>query len=107
MYTLFKNIFTIDDLNLKHLKYILNKTTMSATTFFHVKYFIKNKKTKKTYKLINFLIFSLFTLLVSSNLCSQNLITNGDFERGTVGFITNGIAYKLITPPFTGTTAPG
>ena len=80
---------------------------MSATNFFHLKTFIQNNKPKKTHKFINSLTFSLFIILVSSNLYSQNLITNGDFERGTVGFITNSFAYKLITPPFSGSTAPG
>ena len=80
---------------------------MSATNFFHLKTFIQNNKPKKTHKFINSLTFSLFIILVSSNLYSQNLITNGDFERGTVGFVTNSVAYKLITPPFSGSTAPG
>ncbi|MFC6876508.1 gliding motility-associated C-terminal domain-containing protein [Flavobacterium myungsuense] len=80
---------------------------MSATIFFHLKTFVRNKKTKKTHNFIEYLTFFFLLILVSSNLYSQNLITNGDFERGTVGFITNSVAYKLITPPFSGSTAPG
>ncbi|KAB1155099.1 T9SS type B sorting domain-containing protein, partial [Flavobacterium luteum] len=80
---------------------------MSAKNFFNLKTFIQNKKRKTTTKFFNVLTFFLLVNLVSTNLYSQNLITNGDFERGTVGFVTNSVAYKLITPPFSGSTAPG
>ncbi|MFN3753916.1 beta strand repeat-containing protein, partial [Flavobacterium sp.] len=39
---------------------------------------------------------------------SQNLLTNGDFETGSViGFFSNGAGYVRIFPPFSGTTNTG
>ncbi len=82
---------------------------MSATIFFRLKTFTQNKKTKKTYKFINSLTFFLCIVLVSANLCSQNLITNGDFESGGngTGFFENSSSYTELTTPFSGTTIPG
>ena len=43
------------------------------------------------------LIFALFSIHGNS----QNLLTNGDFETGTVfGFKSNGEGYVRIQPPF-------
>jgi len=68
----------------------------------------KNRKSQKTQHPLQPSFFMiLISLFYTINFFSQNLITNGDFERGTVGFITNSVAYKLISPPFSGSTAPG
>jgi hypothetical protein len=69
---------------------------MSTTFFFHLKTLMPNKKTKTTTKFFNFLTYSVFIILVSANLCSQNLLTNGGFEGGgsTNGFFIN--QYGLI-----------
>ena len=47
--------------------------------------------------------------LLTNSLFSQNLIFNGGFESGPsgVGFVTNGVGYSPLNPPFSGTTATG
>ena len=51
----------------------------------------------------------LLMILISTNIISQNLLLNGDFENGGsgFGFNVNGAGYTLLTPPFTGSTVPG
>ncbi len=45
----------------------------------------------------------------TSNLFGQNLINNGSFEYGIsgYGFLTDGLGYNLLSPPYSGTTATG